>query len=218
MGMLKTSGSCTVTENSLEFDPSCTWEQWCAKGKELHTFIKVMDRHFRWWLGDWINYGQQRFAEKYTQALEMEMYSIGSLRNASWVCRHVPIENRMIDANISFEHHYAVAAMPPEKQKDWLDASIRNKWTVRQLRCALDGKRVSTQAVPKKVEFKIPDKPTFDLWWENVGVHIARSFQLEEKSCERIAAQAWSDAKQWEPSRRDFGGSSPSISASATAR
>jgi hypothetical protein len=43
-----------------------TFEQW----KSLGEFIRYADGAVHWWIGDWLNYGEQNYGEMYEQALE----------------------------------------------------------------------------------------------------------------------------------------------------
>jgi len=151
-----------VTPIGIEFG-NITFKDWLQKGEELKTVIRVYNENVRFWLGDWINCGETRFGEKYSQALETEMYSIGTLRNCSYVCRNVPIHNRI--NSLSFDHHAAVAKLNEDQQVSWLKEAETNGWTVRQLRRALDGKvQEAEKVVPDKME-PIPNAD-FDLWWD----------------------------------------------------
>lgn len=191
MGMIRTSESCTVMDLGLDFSPVCTWEQWDRKGDELKTVSRIYNRHLRFWLGDWINFGEERFPRKYTQALDADLYSIGALRNVSWVCRHVPMKNRRND--LSFDHHATVAKLDDEKQIHFLRLASKNAWTVRQLREAVAGRPISTHAVPEDGQWSPPPKSdpiTFDAWWSEQGESMVESEESKEL-CRSVAQAAW---------------------------
>lgn len=119
--------------NSLTFTGRVSYDEWMAKGKSLSSVVTVWQNHIRWWIGDWLVYGEQMFPDRYSQACEASLYDVGSLRNASWVCRNVPPENRREE--LSFEHHAQVASLKnSEEQRRWLQIAVDEKMNVRELR------------------------------------------------------------------------------------
>lgn len=153
----------------LTFGEETTWHEWETKGKELATVVRVFTEHLRWWLGDWIIFGERKFHDKYTQALDETMYAPGTLRNCVWVCRNVGRDVRRPD--MSFEHHYEVAKLPPGDQMEWLEQAHANHWTVKQLRQAIKGEPITDHpiAVKDKIEDKVENSvraadDSFDRW------------------------------------------------------
>jgi hypothetical protein len=155
--VIETQGKIKLYQNGLIFDPKISFAEWESKGKEFTHVIRIMTEHIRWWLGDWIIFGEDKFKDKYSQALEAEMYSVGTLRNIVWVCRNVPLEVR--NANLSFDHHYEVAKLVTAKQKSMLAQADANKWTVKQLRCAVRGDPIpeSGRCVPGTLPDRLED-------------------------------------------------------------
>lgn len=135
--VVKSVGNCTMLENGLQFSGVVPFQEWERRGNELKTVIRVYTNNVAWWLGDWIIYGENNFKEKYSQALEGSMYTIGHLRNCVWVCRNVKQENR--NPALSFQHHYEVAALDPAMQVEWLAKAELNHWTAKQLNHAIKG-------------------------------------------------------------------------------
>jgi len=105
-----------------------TFEQWEEVGK----FIKKSGQSVQFWLGDWLNYGEQTWGEKYSQALDETDYALGTLQNVSWVAGHIPSSRR--HENLSFSHHQNVAQLEPEDQDKWLDKAEEEGWTVFEMR------------------------------------------------------------------------------------
>lgn len=186
MNQLQAQSSITVTPISCEFNGT-TFEEWQGKGKELTTVIKIYNDNVRWWLGDWIIYGENNFKEKYSQALESDMYAIGTLRNCVYVCRNVPSPNRTSD--LSFDHHYIVAKLAEDQQAFWLNEAKAKKWSVRELRRAVYGeKNPEEKALPERVE-PIPGAD-FEAWWDYRKMEVSNLEQDHDK-CEL----AWKAAK-----------------------
>ena len=158
---------CVHETTALVFKPETSFDEWQKQGDHLGTVIKLYTNHIRWWLGDWLIFGEDKFTDRYSQALDASMYSIGTLRNCVWVCRHVPPENRF--ASLSFDHHYEVAKLNSDQQTFWLQEAANNKWTVRELRRAVSGDK-------NPVKKCLPDK----LVWSGESdstVKVMRSFE-----------------------------------------
>src|SRR4051794_9566246 len=93
-------------ENGLEPIGEPSFEQWEACGGFIHRSQKAM--HF--WIGDWLNYGERKWGERYKEALEKTNLDYGTLRNDKWIASRVPSERRK--ENLSFDHHATVADLP----------------------------------------------------------------------------------------------------------
>lgn len=102
-------------DNHLTFRPDTPFEVWEAVFKRL----KNAERAVQWWIGDALRFGEGRYGEMYSQALEETDYSYQSLRNASYVAGAVELSRRR--DNLSFSHHAEIASLSPEKQDYWLD-------------------------------------------------------------------------------------------------
>jgi DNA modification methylase len=113
--------------------PSIT--EWLQAGKAL----KKAQGAVQWWIGDWLNYGERAYGEKYTQALEEMDYVYGSLANLKYVANRIEISSR--DENLSWKHHNAVAPLPLDEQCQWLQRALQGNdgkpWSVATLRAAI---------------------------------------------------------------------------------
>lgn len=81
------------------------YEQWEAFGERLQS----IDRAAPWWIGDWLNYGERKFGEMYTQALDVTSKAYQTLANRKYVAGVFPMSKRR--AKLSFSHHAAVASL-----------------------------------------------------------------------------------------------------------
>jgi len=120
-----------------------TFEQWEKVGE----FIKKSGQSVQFWLGDWLNYGEGRWGEKYTQALDETDYALGTLQNSSWVASNIDPSRR--HENLSFSHHQNVAHLEPDEQDFWLDKAEEEGWTVFEMRQA-----IANRDKPKKEKRK----------------------------------------------------------------
>ncbi|MFJ3303914.1 LmbU family transcriptional regulator [Streptomyces sp. NPDC086549] len=85
-----------------------------------------------WWLGDWLVYGQEKFPDRYRQAMKATGLDYKTLRNYAWITRRYPSESRR--AELSFQHHAEVASLPPAERGAWLDRAERENWSRNTLR------------------------------------------------------------------------------------
>ncbi len=124
-----------VTVGSFEFgdiglrvvgDP--TFNEWLQCGQLLLT----ANRAIQFWVGDWLNYGEQRWGEMYTQAIDMTGYDYQTLANEKYIASRIDFYRRR--ENLSFSHHAEVAALPPEEQDYWLDKAESEGLTRSELR------------------------------------------------------------------------------------
>jgi hypothetical protein len=117
-----------LQRNGLYPKGNPTFEEWIKVGD----FIKKSNQSVQFWLGDWLNYGEARWGEKYSQALETTEYALGTLQNAAWVASNVdPVRRR---AGLSFSHHQTVAHLPPQEQEILLDEAEEKQLTVGEFR------------------------------------------------------------------------------------
>ncbi len=97
--------------------------------------VAGISRSCQWWLGDLLNLGHSKFGEKYSQAVDELGYDPAYLRNLAYVCGRVQMSLR--SDNLTFSHHTLVAALNPEEQKKWITLAVNNKWTVKQMKEAM---------------------------------------------------------------------------------
>ncbi len=107
-------------------DPS--FEQWSECGR----FIQKANGSVNLWLGDWLNYGEKKWGEKYAQAIEETGLEEQTLTNAAYVAKHVDFSRRR--ENLPFSQHAEVASLEPDKQTEVLDWAEAEHATVREVR------------------------------------------------------------------------------------
>ena len=104
--------------------------------------LLAMDRALNWLIGDGLNYGERRYGDMYTQAIEVTEWNYQRLADAKWVAASVPYENRREE--LTWTHHRHVAKLPPDIQRVWLDMAIENNWTTVELFRGIAGKTVDS--------------------------------------------------------------------------
>lgn len=146
-----------VTDTSWRPTSDLTREQWEAAGLELQRVARSVN----WLLGDWILYGEQRYGETYSDAIDLTAMEYDTLKNVVWVARNVLERSRRRD--LSWSHHQAVAALPEGEQEMWLREAVDEGYTVARLRSRLAASRAEDpepEAMPKmthcaRITFKL---------------------------------------------------------------
>lgn len=111
-----------------------TFEQWC----DVWKFIQKASGAVHFWIGDALNYGEQKFGEMYTQAMETTGFDYQTLADDKYVASKVPISRRR--DQLSFSSHREVAALPPEKQEELLERAEQEGLHSKDLRVLAQGK------------------------------------------------------------------------------
>ncbi len=124
-----------LTKNGIQFgQEKMPYQEWAKLGKELHR----IRRWAAWAIGDWLNYGEQRYGEMYAQALDDTQYSYQTLCNMKYVSSRFEISRRA--GELSWSHHAEVAALPRKDQDQWLERANAGGWSKSDLRGHLPGK------------------------------------------------------------------------------
>jgi len=130
-GKTKTTG--LILRAGLSFKE---WRQVGCRLRDIH-------HSSQWWLGDWCNYGERRFGEKYSQALEATAYDYQTLRDFAYVAGRIELSRRR--DNLSFSHHREVAPLAAADQKRWLDRADAEDWNRDELRSQLTRARLEAK-------------------------------------------------------------------------
>lgn len=120
---------------ALRLPENLTFDEWRQYGKQLlEGAVAVM-----WWIGDWLNYGERRYGQTYTMAVDMTGLELGTLANAKRVAAAIETSRRR--EVLSFSHHADVAALDPAEQDAILDEAATRGWTRQDLRAHLRERR-----------------------------------------------------------------------------
>jgi hypothetical protein len=130
----------TISRAGLDIKGELTFDEWQALGNELAPVAKSI----AFIVGDWINYGQTRYGEKYDEALRLTGLSYETLRQYSYVAGRVQLWFR--NHNLDWTHHKLVAKVKdPEEQRKWLDTAERENLSVARLRKSMNFGRLATE-------------------------------------------------------------------------
>ena len=117
-----------------------SFDDWQRAGEQL----RAIERHVQFWIGDWVNYGRDRWGEHAEQgmaddgeilAAEATGWKPATIDQYARVARQVPPANR--DPDLPFSHHREVADKPVEAQWPWLQKAKGENWTAERLRAEL---------------------------------------------------------------------------------
>ena len=126
----------TATETHLKVSGEAT-EQDIIRGCQVISRLQnVASESLPYWIGDLLIAAEQRFPNRYEQALEFTDYSIGTIRNYVWICKKVPPQNRGI---LSIPHTAAVATETPERQAALLKQGKDESLSVAEFRRLVKG-------------------------------------------------------------------------------
>lgn len=124
-------GTAELHEMGLVFPKEMEYAEWQEIGQHLQLMSKAMP----WWVGDWLNFGEAKYGETYTQAIALTGEKYQTLLNWKSVAKRVPLDVR--HPCLSWSAHAEVASLPSEQQAEWLDRVEANSWTREELRKAM---------------------------------------------------------------------------------
>jgi N6-adenosine-specific RNA methylase IME4 len=142
-------GGFTLAEKGLTVDGAPTFEEWRDAGK----FLRYAEGAVHWWIGDWLNYGERAYGEKYAGAVEATGFEYVTLGHDKWVAASIEFCRRR--QNLSWSHHAEVAALEPDEQDAILSQADGGSWNRAQLREAVRRRRNAGPARPTHT----PDLP-----------------------------------------------------------
>ncbi|MBB5855699.1 LmbU family transcriptional regulator [Amycolatopsis umgeniensis] len=120
-----------ISPTGLMLPRDLSYDSWAQTGVKVARIANSS----AWCLGDWLVCGQQRYPDRYQQAVALVGLEYQTLRNYAWVARRVGAAVRR--AAVSFQHHSEVASLPAEAQDQWLRRAEQGKWSRNQLRAHL---------------------------------------------------------------------------------
>ena len=124
-----------VTGISWRVDGDLAFTQWLRIGQQLGH----VGRSLGWWIGDWLQYGNERYGEKYVKASRVTGYDVHSLTNMAYVASRFSVGRRR--GTLSWSHHAELAALEESEQEMWLNLAETQRLSVRDLRAELRDRR-----------------------------------------------------------------------------
>lgn len=126
-------------KHGIQFNGELSFEEWNAIGDQIIPMAKSIG----FMVGDWINYGEKRYGEKYTEAIKRSGLTMETLKLYSHVARRIEMLNR---SNVlDFTHHIVAARLKdPDQQQHWLKIAEEEKMSVRRFKKSLNAGRIVT--------------------------------------------------------------------------
>jgi len=163
-----------LTEVSLEITPGIEFEKW----EQIGLALKRIRKANMWWLGDWLNYGERKYGEMYTQALEITDYDYNTLAHLKQTADKVEISRRR--PNLSFSHHMEVKGMEPKDQEKWLGKAEEGGWDRAEMRKNIKKIKQKNIGLPEgKYEIIYADPPW--RYWEGGEKNQSQHYKTLEK-------------------------------------
>jgi hypothetical protein len=129
-----------ITTTGIEFHEELSFEEW----EELGQKLAPVGKSIGFIIGDWINYGEKHYGDKYEDAIKRTGMAYQTLRNYAYVSRRVQLSCR--HDNLGFEHHYVVAKLKdPDDQRHWLQMADKHKLGKRRLQKSINFGRLATE-------------------------------------------------------------------------
>lgn len=133
-------GGFTLSRCGLSSAGKPSFDDW----RQVGQWLQFAGGAVHWWIGDWLNYGERAYGEKYSEALDMTGFDYQTVANDKYVAGQVEFSRRR--ENLSFAHHAEVAALSPKQQDRLLDRAEKNGWTRAELRSATKEKAIESAA------------------------------------------------------------------------
>jgi hypothetical protein len=130
----------SISPTGIKFNEELNFEEWDQLGQKLAPLGKSIG----FIIGDWINYGEAHYGEKYEQALERTGMAYNTLANFAYVARK--IESSLRNENLDFTQHYVVAKLKTDDEKQhWLNMAEKHNLSIRRLRKSINFGRLATE-------------------------------------------------------------------------
>src|SRR5262245_56619143 len=124
--------------------------QWIQHGERLG----AIGRGIAWWIGDWVNYGNTKYGEKYSRAAKITGYDAQTLMNMEYVAPNFAPDRRRASRPCS--HQPEGAALTTEEQDELLAHAEQRKRSVRGLRDEVRARGRRTPSREKKPDAQTP--------------------------------------------------------------
>ena len=136
-----------ISPVALNLPKKLDFKEWERAGK----LIGMLGNASGWYIGDWLNYGEHNYGEKYAQAAELTGYDPSTLQGFQYVSDKVPVRVRR--ATLTFSHHREVASLEVEDQEKWLSLAEKHDWSRGEFRAKLKGEEDNTTKTDSKEKF-----------------------------------------------------------------
>ena len=134
--------------NGLEIKENTPIDEWIKCGEALRKISGAS----QWWIGDWINFGERKYGEMYSQALEKTDYELHSLQNMAYTAKNIESSLRREDVPFSY---YKQLASVEDKEKILKKIEKGDINSDRELRQEIKKLNTPKRKITSKAEIKI---------------------------------------------------------------
>lgn len=138
---------CEFTPTSLALPDKLHFDHWTRIGRQL----QLAELAVQWWIGDWLNYGESHYSEKYTQALEETGRAKQTLMNYAYVAKAIDTSRRR--EVVDFSTHAEVASLDPEDQERILARAAKENFSRKRVRREADAIKRAKRPKPLDDEY-----------------------------------------------------------------
>lgn len=176
-----------LTPTAFSPDQQMTYERY----KSVGIMFGRVYRASKWWIGDWINFGEMTLTEKYLQAVAETGLREDTIRNYASVCRRIAPHRRL--EGVPFSVHEVVAVLPPGEQKRWLKVAQREGLSVRALRDRIEDEHLRRAQDEDVAPARNNSRPQFSKLPEPLG--LPRSYVVPGPLLRRLIGEAVEDGR-----------------------
>lgn len=138
---------------SLVLPEGLSFGDWQELGGTLQGMVAAIP----WWVGDWLNFGERKYGEKYSQGIQDRTgMKTQRLMNYAWVANAVETSTRV--EVLSWSHHREVAPCPPETQRRLLTQAAKASLDVPDLKRLVRHEGIKALTSSESNEWYTPKK------------------------------------------------------------
>jgi hypothetical protein len=170
------------TPTGLILPADLTFKAWEDIGHQLCGIEQAR----QWWIGDWINYGERRYGEKYAQALDVTGLALSTLQSCAYVAGRVELAARR--QLVPWSLHAEVAKLEPAEREAILDRVEAEGMSRAALRLALKAADESPDeplygfTVELRILHSAVDAPHAEAWVRRLGERLSSQGALVTKT------------------------------------
>jgi N6-adenosine-specific RNA methylase IME4 len=121
-------GAFRLTATELVVRGAPAFDEWRRCG----ALLQRIEGAIQWWIGDWLNYGEQQWRDRYGAAADATKIDPGTLRNYAYVAKHVSPSLR--SDKVAYSIHKEIAPLAPETQSAILERAEAEDLSVSDVR------------------------------------------------------------------------------------
>lgn len=141
---------CEFSPVALVLPEKLSFDHWDRIGRQL----QMADLAVQWWIGDWLNYGEARYGEKYAQAVEDFGRKKQTLMNYAYVACHIEISRRR--EIVDFSTHAEVASLKPADQEKVLAKAAKEQSSRNMVRREVEKIKRESKPKLKETDYVLP--------------------------------------------------------------